>query len=124
MALTQLAAELAERAERLGPITIGLAGAGQMGTDIVVQVALMPGVRIGAISEVRPLAAIDAALLAGHDRGDIVEASTPNAIDGAIERGKIAVTSDLNASPRPVASTSSSTPPATPISARSSRWRR
>ena len=30
MALTQLAAELAERAERLGPITIGLAGAGQM----------------------------------------------------------------------------------------------
>ena len=97
MALTQLAAELAERAERLGPITIGLAGAGQMGTDIVVQVALMPGVRIGAISEVRPLAAIDAALLAGHAREDIVEASTPNAIDSAIERGKVAVTSDLNA---------------------------
>ena len=97
MALTQLAAELAERAERLGPITIGLAGAGQMGTDIVVQVALMPGVRIGAISEVRPLAAIDAALLAGHAREDIVEAATPNAIDGAIERGKVAVTSDLNA---------------------------
>ncbi|MDQ0474463.1 NAD(P)H-dependent oxidoreductase [Labrys wisconsinensis] len=97
MALTQLAAELVERAERLGPITIGLAGAGQMGTDIVVQVALMPGVRIGAISEVRPQAALDAALLAGHDRGDIVEAGTASAIDRAIEAGKIAVTSDLYA---------------------------
>ena len=40
-----------ERAE--SEVTIGLAGAGQMGTDIVVQAALMPGVRIGAISEVR-----------------------------------------------------------------------
>ncbi|MER8439054.1 homoserine dehydrogenase, partial [Mesorhizobium sp. M1393] len=72
MAHPQFAAELLQRAEQQGPITIGLAGAGQMGTDIVVQVALMPGMRIGAISEVRPQAAIDAALLAGHDRSDIV----------------------------------------------------
>jgi predicted homoserine dehydrogenase-like protein len=68
-----------------------------MGTDIVVQVALMPGMRIGAISEVRPQAAIDAALLAGHDRADIVAAPTAAAIDNAIEGGKIAVTEDLHA---------------------------
>ncbi|RWK80542.1 MAG: homoserine dehydrogenase, partial [Mesorhizobium sp.] len=85
------------RAEQQGPITIGLAGAGQMGTDIVVQVALMPGMRIGAISEVRPQAAIDAALLAGHDRSDIVQAGNAAAIDRAIEAGKIAVTEDLHA---------------------------
>jgi predicted homoserine dehydrogenase-like protein len=97
MALTQLAAELAERAERLGPITIGLAGAGQMGTDIVVQVALMPGVRIGAISEVRPEAALEAALLAGHPRDAVVEAGTAAGIDRAIEAGRIAITSDLGA---------------------------
>ena len=83
--------------ESQGPITIGLAGAGQMGTDIVVQVALMPGMRIGAISEVRPQAAIDAALLAGHDRSDIVLAATASDIDRAIEAGKIAVTEDLHA---------------------------
>ncbi|UVC14860.1 NAD(P)H-dependent oxidoreductase [Mesorhizobium onobrychidis] len=97
MAHPQFAAELLQRAEKQGPITIGLAGAGQMGTDIVVQVALMPGMRIGAISEVRPQAAIDAALLAGHDRSDIVQAGTAAAIDRVIEAGKIAVTEDLHA---------------------------
>ncbi|MER8430205.1 NAD(P)H-dependent oxidoreductase [Mesorhizobium caraganae] len=97
MAHLQFAAELLQRAEAQGPITIGLAGAGQMGTDIVVQVALMPGMRIGAISEVRPQAAIDAALLAGHDRSDIVQAANASAIDRAIEAGKIAVTEDLHA---------------------------
>ncbi|MES0130357.1 homoserine dehydrogenase [Mesorhizobium sp. M0029] len=97
MAHPQFAAELLQRAEAQGPITIGLAGAGQMGTDIVVQVALMPGMRIGAISEVRPQAAIGAALLAGHDRSDIVQAANASAIDRAIEAGKIAVTEDLHA---------------------------
>ncbi|ESY28308.1 homoserine dehydrogenase [Mesorhizobium sp. LNJC391B00] len=97
MAHPQFAAELLQRAEAQGPITIGLAGAGQMGTDIVVQVALMPGMRIGAVSEVRPQAAIDAALLAGHDRSDIVQAANASAIDRAIEAGKIAVTEDLHA---------------------------
>lgn len=97
MSHPQFAAELLQRAEQQGPITIGLAGAGQMGTDIVVQVALMPGMRIGAISEVRPQAAIDAALLAGHDHSDIVQAGNAAAIDRAIEAGKIAVTEDLHA---------------------------
>ncbi|MER9224841.1 homoserine dehydrogenase [Mesorhizobium sp. M0018] len=97
MSHPQFAAELLQRAEQQGPITIGLAGAGQMGTDIVVQVALMPGMRIGAISEVRPQAAIDAALLAGHNRSDIVQAGNAAAIDRAIEAGKIAVTEDLHA---------------------------
>ena len=97
MSHPQFSAELLQRAEKRGPITIGLAGAGQMGTDIVVQVALMPGMRIGAISEVRPQAAIDAALLAGHHRSGIVLAGSAAAIDSAIEAGKIAVTEDLHA---------------------------
>lgn len=97
MSHPQFAAELLQRAESSGPITIGLAGAGQMGTDIIVQVALMPGMRIGAIAEVRPQAAIDAALLAGHDRSDIVTAGCAADIDSAIEAGKIAVSDDLHA---------------------------
>jgi predicted homoserine dehydrogenase-like protein len=92
-----LAAELAARTEKSGPITIGLAGAGQMGTDIVVEVALMPGVRIGAISEVRPQAALDAALLAGHAPDEVVSASSAAEVDRAIEASKIAVTDDMNA---------------------------
>lgn len=97
MSHPQFAAELLQRAKDVGPVTVGLAGAGQMGTDIIVQLALMPGLRLGAISEVRPRAAIDAALLAGHGRSDIVEASSASAIDAAIEAGKVAVTEDLSA---------------------------
>jgi len=92
-----LAAELAARAEKLGPITVGLAGAGQMGTDMVTQIALIPGMRLGAISEVVPQAAIDAAILAGTRREDIVTAASANAIDAAIEAGKLAVTEDFHA---------------------------
>jgi len=92
-----LAAELAARAEKMGPITVGLAGAGQMGTDMVTQIALIPGMRLGAISEVVPQAAIDAAILAGTRREDIVAAASANAIDAAIEAGKLAVTEDFHA---------------------------
>jgi predicted homoserine dehydrogenase-like protein len=57
----------------------------------------MPGVRIGAISEVRPQAALDAALLAGHAPDQVVSASSAADIDRAIESSKIAVTDDINA---------------------------
>ena len=91
------AAEIAAYAERHGPVTIGLAGAGQMGTDIVVEVALMAGLRIGAISEVHRQAAIDAAVMAGHAQDDIVRAETATDIDRAIEAGKVAITEDFQA---------------------------
>ncbi|GLK85313.1 NAD(P)H-dependent oxidoreductase [Ancylobacter defluvii] len=97
IARSGLAAELDRWTQAHGPVTIGLAGAGQMGTDLVVQVALMPGVRIGAISEIDGQAAIDAALMAGHARGDLVSASTPAAVDRAIEAGQIAITDDFRA---------------------------
>lgn len=92
-----LAAELAARADKSGPITVGIAGAGQMGTDMVTQIALIPGMRLGAISEVVPQAAIDAAVLAGTGRDSIVSAASANAIDAAIEAGKLAITEDFHA---------------------------
>ena len=92
------AAELLQRAREKGPITIGLVGAGQMGTDLLVQVALMQGMRIGAVAvRSRPQNAIAAAILAGHAPADIVEVSSASAIDRAIEAGKLAVTTDLAA---------------------------
>ena len=92
-----LAAELAAHAEKHGPVTVGLAGAGQMGTDIVVQVGLMPGIRIGAISELRMQNAVDAAIMSGRERRDIVDASSAADVDRAIETNRIAVTSDYKA---------------------------
>ncbi len=88
------AAELAARAEKSGPITIGLAGAGQMGTDIVVQTALMPGLRVGAISEVRPGAALAAVGMAGGV--EAVTVSNASECDRAIEQGKVALTDDFH----------------------------
>jgi len=95
--VSTLRARLRARAEIKGPVTVGLAGAGQMGTDLVVQLARMPGLQLGAIAEINAPAAIDAALLAGHARGNIVEAANASVIDAAIESGRIAVTSNLAA---------------------------
>ncbi|RTL99263.1 homoserine dehydrogenase [Ancylobacter aquaticus] len=94
---TGIAAELEQWTATHGPVTIGLAGAGQMGTDLIVQAALMPGVRIGAVTELNAQVAIDAALMAGHRREDIVSASSPSAIDRAIEAGHFAITDDYRA---------------------------
>ena len=92
-----LSADLLRYAQQHGPVTVGLAGAGQMGTDIVVQLSLMPGVRLGAVSEVRHESAIDAVLMTGRGRTDIVEANSSIAIDSAIEAGKVALTGDFKA---------------------------
>ena len=95
--VSPLVAELKARAEAGRPVTVGLAGAGQMGTDIVVQLALMPGLRLGAVAEIDIPLAIQAALLAGHCRANMIEALTSQAIEQAIEHGKLALTSDLSA---------------------------
>jgi predicted homoserine dehydrogenase-like protein len=93
--VSALVTELKARVEEGKRVTIGLAGAGQMGTDIIVQLSLMPGLRLGAVSEVRTDRVRNAALLAGHHAGNIVLAKTANDIDRAIEQGKLAITDDL-----------------------------
>jgi predicted homoserine dehydrogenase-like protein len=91
--VSPLVAELKARAEAGRPVTIGLAGCGQMGTDIVVQLNRMPGLRLGAVAEMRPPQARAAAALAGFPEEATVYADTASAIDEAIARGKIAITS-------------------------------
>jgi predicted homoserine dehydrogenase-like protein len=95
--VSSLALELRRHMEANGPITVGLAGAGQMGTDLVVQLARMPGLRLGAISEISIARANAALALAGHDAANVAEAKTARDIDRLIEGNKIAVTQDLAA---------------------------
>lgn len=90
------AEQLIAHAAKNRPVTIGLVGAGQMGKDLAVQVALMSGVRIGGISVTRAENALGALHLAGHTDDDIAVASNANAIDAAIESGKIAICEDFN----------------------------
>jgi predicted homoserine dehydrogenase-like protein len=92
-----LALELRRHAETEGPVTVGLAGAGQMGTDLVVQLARMPGLRLGAISEITGTRARAALELAGHDAENFAEGETAQDIDRLIEANRIAITQDLQA---------------------------
>ena len=95
--VSPLVAELEARAQAGRPVTIGLAGCGQMGTDMVVQLARMPGLRLGAIAEMRPPQAKAAAALAGFREDRTVYAESATAIEAAIASGHIAITQDPQA---------------------------
>jgi predicted homoserine dehydrogenase-like protein len=93
---TGLARDLQIRAESGKPIRIGLVGSGEMGTDIVTRVAHMPGIEIGAISELRLPAAAKAVDIAYREEGRWAEARCGDSLNSTMERGKIAVTDDVN----------------------------
>ena len=92
VALTGLAKDLAARAETGKPVRIGLVGAGEMGTDIVSRVAHMRGIEIGAISELNPQAAGRSVSIAYGDTDRAVATDTTDALNAAIESGRIATT--------------------------------
>lgn len=95
VALTGLARDLAARGESGTPIRVGLVGAGEMGTDIVARIAHMPGIEVGAISELNVPAAARAVEIAYGDRDRVRETKTGSELNRAIEDGRIAVTSDV-----------------------------
>ena len=91
VALTGLARDLAQRAAERRPVRIGVVGCGEMGTDIVTQVAQMRGIEVAAIVARRPqqaqelvagLGGIPAELVAVEDlqaavgQADIVSSAT------------------------------------------------
>jgi predicted homoserine dehydrogenase-like protein len=91
--LTGLARDLARRAEENRPIRIGVIGSGEMGTDLVTQGMLMPGIDMCAIATRRPHTARAAMTIAYGDDDHAVEAETEAQVAAAIAAGRIAVTS-------------------------------
>jgi len=89
-----LAKDLAARAEAGRPIRIGLIGAGEMGTDIVSQVAHMTGCEIGAICEMNLARANLAVDMAYSDTGHGQHVTGTGGLSDAIAAGKIAITGD------------------------------
>ena len=85
-------AEGLERRRRQGkPVRIGLIGAGQMGTDIIVQTDLMPGIEVVAAADAVPENVFAARRVAGSG-GRIAEmADDAAAVGRAIARGRLAV---------------------------------
>ena len=96
VALTGLARDLAARGESGRPIRIGLVGSGEMGTDIVARVAHMPGIEIGAISELNLPNAARAVEIAYRRADRSREATTLDALNRAMEEGAVAVTSNVD----------------------------
>lgn len=94
VALTGLARELAQRASENRPVRIGVIGSGEMGTDLVTQGMLMPGVSVCAVSTRRPHTARHAIRIAYGDEAMAREADTASGVTEAIEAGKIAITSN------------------------------
>ena len=91
---TSLAADLLARADTGKPVTVGLAGCGQMGTDIICQIEQMPGLRLGAVAELDAGVAREAAAIAGIDAERTGVASDGNSIDRLIEAGRLALVED------------------------------
>ncbi len=94
VALTGLARELARRADENRPVRIGVIGSGEMGTDLVTQGMLMPGISVCAVSTRRPHTARNAIRIAYGDEAMAREADTASKVSEAIEAGKIAITSN------------------------------
>jgi len=92
--LTGLASDLAARAEAGPPIRIGIIGSGEMGTDLVTQTMLMPGIDIGCIATRRPATAMAAMDIAYGHRELAADADSAAAITRTIESGRIAITTD------------------------------
>ena len=93
ISLTGIARDLAARADSGKPIRVGVIGSGEMGTDLVTQMALMPGIEMAAIATRRPHTALAAIAIAYGDDSHGREVETTAQATAAIEAGKIAVTS-------------------------------
>lgn len=92
--MTGISRDLHRLADSGKQIIVGLIGAGEMGTDLILQIGRMRGMRVGAVA-VRTLEnALKAIEIAYGDRDNAVICETDAAISRAIEMGKIAVCDD------------------------------
>ena len=91
-----LAADLAAREEAGKPIRVGIIGCGEMGTDLVTQIARMKGLRVGAIADRSGRNAQEAIRIAGHEADHGAAVDGLPALDRAVQRGAIAITDDAH----------------------------
>jgi len=92
--LTGLSRDLLRLEEAGKEVLIGLIGAGEMGTDLIMQVARMRGLRIGAVAVRNVANALKAVEIAYGDRDNAIVCENNKAITKAIEMGKIAICTD------------------------------
>jgi predicted homoserine dehydrogenase-like protein len=91
-----LARDLYERGQTGKPIRIGLIGCGEMGTDILSQVAHMHGIEVAAVANRRVENVVKASAMATGQPERVIEANKASALLAAIESGNIAATHDAS----------------------------
>jgi predicted homoserine dehydrogenase-like protein len=85
-------AEALERRRREGrPVRVGLIGAGQMGTDIIVQTALMTGIEVVAAADAVPENVVKACTIAGARARSPAVVDDVAGIARAVAHGQLAV---------------------------------
>ncbi len=89
-----LARDLYHRGQSGKPIRIGLIGCGEMGTDILSQVAHMHGIEVAAVADTRTARVTAASELASGRAGRVIHADSAAAVMAAIESGHIAATGE------------------------------
>lgn len=75
-------------------IRAGLIGAGQMGTDIVTQVSLMPSISVDVTADIVLERVVEAYTIAGHENGSVVVAETLDDMNHARMNGKFVAVGD------------------------------
>lgn len=94
VAAVGLVKDLARRADEGRPIRIAIIGCGEMGTDLVTQIAQMPGLAVGIIADRSGRGALPAIALAHGDETRGKRAETELSASVAIESGHIAIVPD------------------------------
>ena len=88
-----LAEALALRERQDAPVRVGIVGAGQMGTDLLVQIALMPGIEVVAHCDSRPERIAAGCEIAGTRCRRSETVATTSEASRAIAKGRLAAVS-------------------------------
>src|SRR5688500_1258068 len=89
-------AEALQRRQREGrPVRVGLIGAGQMGTDIVMQTGQMAGIEVVAVADAIVDNVIAAHAIAGATVPAVEVVNGASAVDAAIDRGRMVATASF-----------------------------
>ncbi len=91
-----LAADLARREAEGRPVRVAVIGCGEMGTDLVTQIARMKGIRVAGIADRRGTNAVEAIRIARLPAEMAAPVNGLPALDAAIEAGRIGIVDDAH----------------------------
>lgn len=90
----ELLRKLQQRVENKNPVSIGIVGCGQMGSGLAHTINNIQGMQVNCIADINAERAITTFLELGISRGDIIETSSLDRANDALNSGKKVVTTN------------------------------